>query len=179
MARVTVEGEPQQREIIFAPQYLAIRHAVAVHGHRCQWMAFFDVDEFVAVPSVVGTRAFARYLQRLQRRRPNAGGVRLYSVLMLPFACLILPIVSTMITDAEPTGYDKSGQIGGMLTPAMMERKRKYQKKAAKRAARRLRKTNSSLRESHDDDDDDDDDEPTHSERAAFEAPLKALRSIF
>ena len=78
------KGEPQQREVIFAPQYLAIRHAAAAHGHMCRWMAFFDVDEFVAVPSIAGGHAFATYLQRLERRRPAAGGVRLFSVLMLP-----------------------------------------------------------------------------------------------
>ena len=77
-------GEPQQREVIFAPQYLAIRHATATHGHLCRWMAFFDVDEFVAVPSIAGGRAFATYLRRLEIRRPAAGGVRLFSVLMLP-----------------------------------------------------------------------------------------------
>jgi len=78
------KGEPQQREVIFAPQYLAIRHATATHGHLCRWMAFFDVDEFVAVPSIAGGRAFASYLRRLEIRRPAAGGVRLFSVLMLP-----------------------------------------------------------------------------------------------
>ena len=98
---------------------------------------------------------------------------------MLPFAALILPLVSTMITDAEPTGYDKSGQIGGMLTPAMMDRKRKFQKRAAKKAARRRKAKNSSSSAAHEDDDNDEEDEPTHSERAAFEAPLMSLRSLF
>jgi hypothetical protein len=76
-------GEPQQREVIFAPQLLAIRHATVAHGHVCRWMAFFDVDEFVAVPKA-GGRAFATYLRRLEIRRPAVGGVRLFSVLMLP-----------------------------------------------------------------------------------------------
>ena len=49
----------------------------------------------------------------------------IHSVLMMPFILLLLPIVSTMLTSATPTGYDKSGHLGGMLTPAMMERKQK------------------------------------------------------
>ena len=77
-------GEEHSREIIFAPQYLAVTHAIAVHGHRCRWMAFFDVDEFVAVPSAPGAGAFAAWLRRIAHRRPDAGGVRLFSVLMLP-----------------------------------------------------------------------------------------------
>ena len=64
----------------------------------------------------------------------------LHSLLMTPFVALSLPVVSTMITDAAPTGYDKAGNLSAMLTPAMMERKREHQKevrdgKHAKRGA--------------------------------------------
>lgn len=60
----------------------------------------------------------------------------LYSVAMIPFIVLILPLVSTSITNAEPTGYDRSGQLGGMLTPAMMKRVREFQSRHRRDAAR-------------------------------------------
>jgi hypothetical protein len=63
----------------------------------------------------------------------------IHSVLMMPFILLLLPIVSTMLTSATPTGYDKSGHLGGMLTPAMMERKREHEAQVKAKMAKRKR----------------------------------------
>ena len=40
-----------------------------------------------------------------------------YSLLTLPFVLLGLPFLSTMLTQTHPTGYDKGGMCGGMLSP--------------------------------------------------------------
>jgi hypothetical protein len=58
-----------------------------------------------------------------------------HSVLMLPFLMLIIPVVSTMITDATPTGYDKAGHLGGVLSTAMMERKKEQERETGARAS--------------------------------------------
>ena len=44
-----------------------------------------------------------------------------------------------MLTSATPTGYDKSGHLGGMLTPAMMERKREHEAQVKAKMAKRKR----------------------------------------
>lgn len=48
----------------------------------------------------------------------------LYSLLMLPYLTLAVPLFFSIITDAEPTGYDARGLLGACLTPAQIRRKR-------------------------------------------------------
>mmetsp|Transcript_42092 Transcript_42092/g.84511 ORF Transcript_42092/g.84511 Transcript_42092/m.84511 type:complete len:126 (-) Transcript_42092:12-389(-) len=47
-----------------------------------------------------------------------------YSLLMFPFIALVIPLVNTMLTDATPTGFDKSGMLGAVLNPQQIARMR-------------------------------------------------------
>ena len=53
-----------------------------------------------------------------------------YSLLALPFVLLALPFISTMLTQAYATGYDKAGNCGGMLTPEQIKQVREMEGRA-------------------------------------------------
>ena len=59
-----------------------------------------------------------------------------YSLLMLPFVVLAIPLVNRLITDTTPTGFDKSGVIGGVLSPAQIKRVRENAREMQKQAIR-------------------------------------------
>jgi len=52
-----------------------------------------------------------------------------YSLLTLPFLLLGLPFLSTILSQAFATGYDKAGMCGGLLTPQQIQEVRSLEGK--------------------------------------------------
>jgi len=53
---------------------------------------------------------------------------------MLPFLVLAIPAVMLAITNAQPTGYDRSGALGALLTAAEIQAKRDFEESLRRQA---------------------------------------------
>jgi hypothetical protein len=68
--------------VLFTPQFVIVQHAARTYAHETEWLAFFDVDEFV-LPTSAETWCVGTYLAGRPARQ---GVLRLQGALFLPNA---------------------------------------------------------------------------------------------
>lgn len=121
------DAEPVHEDHLFAWTERDIKLLPARHGLHMRWFALWDVGCFGAL--------LGWWLLSSLRTDRHAWMLwtdvfylfTAYSLLMLPFIVLAIPAVAIAISGAMPTGYDRSGALGAVLSVAEIQAKRDFE----------------------------------------------------